>query len=157
MTAHRHEHRQQRGHQQPPFFAAAVQAQAQHKQENGYGAHVHRTGSKRLRPPVQRQLFGGLFEVLLPRPAQELDGLGFFRIHRPGRCPSVKVRNHQVGQFLPAVAPRGGIVQVQAAGIGPFFGKFRPAAHGLRRVFGQRQQFIHVGGDTRASQHQQQG
>ena len=156
MAAYGHEDSQDCRRQEPPFLAPPVQAQAQHKEKQRDGAHVHGSGGKRLRAPVHRQLFGHLLEVLLPRLAQQLDGGRFLRIHRSGRCPAVEVGNHQVGKLFPAVAPRSGIVQIQALCIGAILGQFGAAPHGLRRVFGQRKQLVHIGGDAGAAQHQQQ-
>ena len=157
MAAHGHQDGQDGYSQQPPFLPALIQAQAQDKQENGDGTHIHRPGREGLGTPVQRQCLGGFLQVFLTRPAQQLDGFALVRIHGAGRGSAVEIRNHQVGQFLPAIAPGSGVIQVQALGVSAVLGQFGPAAHGIGRIFGQRQQLVHVGGDARAAQHQQQG
>ena len=113
MAANRHQDGQDGSRQQPPFLPSFIQAQAQNKEEDTDGAHIHRTGGKRLRAPIERQVFGSFLQVLLSSLAQQLDGGRFLRIHRPGRRSAVEIGDHQVGQFFPAVAPGGGILQVQ--------------------------------------------
>ena len=85
VAPNRHEDSQDGSRYNPPFVPAFVQEQAQHKEENGNGAHIHGPGGERLRAPVHRQALGGFLEVLLPRPFKQLDGGRFVRIHRSGR------------------------------------------------------------------------
>ena len=156
MASHGHEDGQNGGHHQPPFPASFVQEQAQHKEEHAYGAHVHGAGGEGLRAPVQRQVLGRFLEVALPGFFQELDGFRLVGVHGAGRGAAVEVGDHEVGKLFPAVAPGGGIVQIQALGVGAFLGQFGAAAHGVRRIFGQGQQLVGVGGNARHSQHQQE-
>ena len=158
MASHRHENGQDGCRQQPPFFPPFVQAQAQHKKEDGDGAHIHGTGGERLRAPVQGQRLGGFPHILLPGLPKELHRGRFIRIHSAGRGTAVEIGNHEVGKFFPAVTPRCGISQVQTVSAGAaVLGQFGAAAHGVRRVFGQRQQLVHIGGNAHAANHQQQG
>ena len=157
MASYGHQDGQNGSSQQPPFFLSPVQEQAQNKEEHADGTHIHGTGCKGLGTPVERQVLGGFLEVLLPGPLKELDGLRLVGVYRAGRCAAVKVGDHQVGQFLPAIAPGCGIIQVQALLAAAVLGQFGAAAHGIRRVFGQRKQLVGVGGYARHAQHQQEG
>ena len=157
VIAHSHEDGNDCCCKKPPFFPALIQAQAQHKQENGNGAHVHRSGGKRLRPPVKRQGFGGLLKVLLAVLFKEFDCGRFVRIHRSGRCPAVEIRDHHVGQFLPAVAPGRGIAKVKSLVVGALLGELGAATHGVWCVLCQRQQLVGIGCYARNAHHKQQG
>ena len=66
VVAQGQEHGQHGDGQQPPFFLAVVQQQAQQEEEDGNGAHVHGTGRKGLRAPVEREVLGNLGQVGLP-------------------------------------------------------------------------------------------
>ena len=158
VVPHGHQDGDDRPHDEPPFFLPLVAEQTQDEQEDGDGAHIHGTGREGLGTPVHRQGLGDFAGVGLAGSLEEFDGLGLRRIHGLGRCASVEVRDHQVRQFLPAVGPRRGIVQVQAAALDiPVLRKFGPAAHGMRGIFRQRQKFVHIGRDAHAANDQKQG
>ena len=157
MAAQRKQYGEHRARHDPPFLLAPEGEQAQHEQEDGDGAHVHRPGREGLRAPVEREVLGKLLQVGLPRPLEQLVGLGMFRIDRPGGRTAVEVGNQQVGQFLPAVRPGRGVVEVQALGPRAAFRSLgAAAAHGIRGVFHRGQEFDGVGGDAGDAQDQQQ-
>ena len=85
MIADSHEDGQDGCRQQPPFFAALIQAQPQNEEENGDGPHVHRPGRKGLRAPVQRQCLSRFLQVFLSGTAQQFDGFALVGIHGTGR------------------------------------------------------------------------
>ena len=153
MTAYGHEYSQHGSRQQPPFLPSLIESQPQDEEENTDSAHVHRSRGKRLRPPVQRQLRHVFLSVFL----EQFGRLRLLGIYSLCRCPSVKIRNHHIGKFFPAITPGGGVIQIQSLGGAAVPGQLRPATHGFRGVLGQRQQFVHIGGNPRQAQHQQQG
>ena len=157
MAAQCEQHGEHRARHDPPFLLAPEGEQAQHEQEDGDGAHVHRPGREGLRAPVERKVLREFLEVGLSRPLEQVVGLGVFRIDRPGGRAAVEIGDQQVGKFLPAVGPGRGVVEVEALGTRAAFGGLgAAAAHGVRRVFHRRQELGGVGGDARDTQDQQE-
>ena len=156
MAPHGHEYRYYAGRYNPPFFPLPVKAKTQHKEEDGYSAHIHWPCRKRLRSPVQRKALCGLLEIPLAGTLEELYGFRFVRIHGPGRGAAIEVRNHEVGKLFPAIAPRRGVVQVKAFGVVATAGKLRAASHCVRGVLCQRKQLVHIGCYTRPANKQKQ-
>ena len=157
MVAEGHEDRHEGRGQQPPPLASLIKEEPQQEEEHGNRAHVHRSRRERLRPPVHRQMLRRLPEVALARAAEQGDGRALVGVHRRGGGAAVEVRDHQVGQFLPAVGPRGRIVEVQPLRIVPLAAQFGTAAHRVRLVLVQGQEFVDIGGDADAAEHKQQG
>ena len=122
MVSHGHQDGDDGCRQQPPFFPAPIEPQAQDEKEHGYGAHVHGPGGEWLRPPVKGQGLGGFPYVLLAVLLKEFYGFRFVGVHSTGRCSAVEIRYHKVGKFFPAVAPGGGVVKVQAVCVGALLG-----------------------------------
>ena len=157
MAAHRHQDGQKSGRHNPPFLAPFIQEQTQHKEEYGSGTHIHRTGREGLRAPVERQVLGGFLEVFLSGALEKLDGFRLVGVHGARGGAAVEVGNHQVGKLFPAIAPGGGVIQVQPLLAAAFPGELGAAAHGIGRIFGQRQQLVGIGGHARQAQHQKKG
>ena len=100
MTAPCEQNGYDRGDQQPPFLFAPAEAKPEHEKEDGNRSHVHRTGSERLRPPVEREGFHYPVETRLSGPLQQSVCLGAPAFQFSGRGASVEVRNKQVRRFL---------------------------------------------------------
>ena len=112
MIAHRQQYRQQRRPENPPALLAFQAEESQQEQEDADGSQIHRSRREGLRPVV------GVNSVVISQMRwRELVLLqrfrGFSVRRQRGRSAAVVVRNHQVRQFLPAVAPGGGVRQVQ--------------------------------------------
>ena len=159
MAAQRKGDGQQRGGQQPPFLPPVIQQQAEQEEEDGDGAHVHRAGRERLRTPVEGQRLGDFVRIPLSGPGEELHRRGFVRVDAARRRAPVEVRDHQVRQLLPAVRPRRGIVELQAAPA-DFLpvrrGEFGSAAHRVFRIFIQRGERHGIRADAHEPDRQQQ-
>ena len=135
------EHGQDGGGEKPPFLLPLVEEQAQQEKEHRYRPHVHRAGSERLGAPVERKMLCHLVCIALSRLAEKLDHFRLPGIHRSGGRAPVEIRYHEVGQFLPAVRPGCGIVQLEAVGVdGLPFGmrKLGTSPHRVGRIFIQR-------------------
>ena len=113
MVAQSQQYRQQGGSQNPPALLSFQAEQSQKEKEDAYGTKIHRTGSKWLRPVV------GIHPVVVSQMRRSefvfLQRFRRFAVGRKGsRSAAVVVRNHQVRQLLPAVAPGRGVAEVQA-------------------------------------------
>ena len=76
MISPRKQDRYDGSRKNPPFFPSPAQNQSKDEKEDGYGTHIHRTGGKRLRTPVERHMPEGLAKVRLTSSFEKLSGLG---------------------------------------------------------------------------------
>ena len=150
MMPESEEDREQRSREQPPAFLAFQAEESEKEEEDGDAADEHGACGEGLGPPVKRKLLADLLETGLPGALQQFVGLAF-GTQRACRRSSVEVGYHQVGKFLPTVAPGRGIVEVQALG----FSRCRPSAHGVGSVFEGREQLGRVSPYPRKAQHQE--
>ena len=100
----------------PPFFTSFAENESEDEEEDGDGSHIHRTGCKRLRTPIQRQVLHRLLQVLLAGHLQEFSCFGIQR-EFAGRCTSIEVRDQEIWHFIDSVRPGCGVVQIKSLGV----------------------------------------
>ena len=158
MAAQREQHGQDGPRHEPPFLLPLIQEQTQHEEEDRDGAQVHRPRREGLRAPVERQVLGRFPEIRLAGPLEQVVGLRVLGIDRTGGRTAVEIGNQQVGEFLPAVGPGCGVIQVEAFGsFAALGGRRAAAAHGVRGVFHRGEELGGVGGDAGHAENQQKG
>ena len=152
MAADRQQDGQDRRRQQPPALPSLVAEEPQQEEEDGYGADVHRAGREGLRAPVEGHVLRHFAQVRLSGALEQLVGLGLGP-HLARGGTSVVIRYHEVGKFVPAVAPGRGVVDVE-----PFRLAGRLASpHRILRVFPCGDELVCVGADAHHSEHEEQG
>ena len=141
------------GYQERPFVGAADQQQSQDEEEADDGARIDVSGREGLFAPVHRRVAAESLGIGGPHAVLD-HGLAEVGVAARvvGGCTAHKARNQQREGLGPAVAPLGGVIEVQAARFVAFVGFLdqvgMAAAHGFAGIFRIGEDAGRVGADS---------